>query len=341
MNVRKIKVYVSKKSFNNAYKEGFVKAYRKVINDNVFDLSEAERYVFMYLLSRMNKETHVCKTSIKDIAINVYGEFNETKRKKIQERISRLKKKGLITVSTAYIYNPNSFHTTPISTYKINTEKIKGVENGWEKIPNSLMYSNKFDWKEKLFIIQLYALIHINSNQIRYSKSMIAKKLNVSYTKINRFMQRLKDKGILYTDENGLKVNFFKLFDISNEVVNKMIDQIAILEEDKKYSYESISLVKKENEQLENAIKDFKDIITSLNLSISEKDKYLQIVDRLEAEKKKIKKEFDKRIAEYKEKLRKKEQIEEPMKDDEGYKTLSEFSDFYDKIGDYFGHNKL
>jgi uncharacterized protein YlxW (UPF0749 family) len=78
--------------------------------------------------------------------------------------------------------------------------------------------------------------------------------IGVSAPKVSKYISLLIEKGVFIKNNGGLEVNFFKLFDINNEVVGDILERVDYLRKENKRKDEEIKNKDKENKTLKEKI---------------------------------------------------------------------------------------
>lgn len=253
-----------KKAIIEGFSDGFLKINKEVFLKTNKEISEKEKMILLILLIHMNNKTKTAFPSVEKI-MEVLGSNNKkfTSSGSVYSCIRNLEKKKYIQ------QKPNSLLSTDGSgnrikitynTYKILNKCFGGKKDYWEKIPKGIIVSNKLEWQDRLFLIQLYSIVLLNVNEIRYSNREISKKIGVATSSVGLKTNKLVELGYLepLKDSFGFRVDIYKMFEMDGETIN------SLLQENSKLRLEKTALSKelkkknkeKEEKQLEDSCKD-------------------------------------------------------------------------------------
>lgn len=274
--------FVTKEEFMKATESKYFNLPNHIFIENKLGLKDKELYVLLYLLSFRNSKTNVCHTNIRNIVNVMYGSYTDSRRNKINAVISSLKNKGLIKSKVWHYYNERLGKHTPVSTYTIIYKNISGPS--WEKIPKSLVVSEKYDWKEKLFIVQLYHFVHSSSNKIYYTRSKIATLLNLSYTKVSNYINSLINKEAIFENKGIFEIDFFKFFDLQDKEVLEFIEKINGFRKENGGKSVQLPKFKQVLMALQSKIDELENLFVSSDLSPKDVERYNAIIDKYEIE---------------------------------------------------------
>ena len=273
--MEKKKVTITKKAFSDEIKGNYLMSPNEIIVGDKYKLKDLEKYVLLYFIANTDLKTKRCYTSIKNICYNVHNVYNESKRVQISKVIKSLKDKVLINVSTETFNDENSSTFYSKNSYSLNIN-IK-EHYTWEKIPKTIIFTDEFEWKEKLFIIQIYHLVYYTSNYIAYTRNKIAKELGMSYTTASKKLDNLIEKGLIDEVNGKFVFHFDKLFAMSEEVIENLLKKLRAYQNKESIHARYIKEIK-----ILNGVNDkLKEMIVN-NLSRMQRgdgDKYRHIVD--------------------------------------------------------------
>ncbi len=206
---------MTKTEFNKQLKKNFTKVPNNIILNNEYKLSDLERMTLIRMIQKNNDTKNISYVSIQSLSLYLYGIDGKTQRTNISRILHHLEEKGLINIHTSRQYHKQHKNVIQVNSYALNKKKYS--EN-YLKIPNQLMDSTEYNWKEKLFTMQLYSVIWNDSDRIALTNGQIAKKLNTSRPTINQRIKKFVKKGLIQINKSDHQINISELMQMDDNV---------------------------------------------------------------------------------------------------------------------------
>ncbi|RCW38681.1 hypothetical protein [Marinilabilia salmonicolor] len=215
---------MNKTEFLKEIKENFTKIPNNIIIDNEYKLSDLERMVIIKMIQKNNDNKNISFVSIENLSVFLYQKDAETQRKNVSRVLHTLKEKGLINIQTTHQYHKQHKNVIQVNSYSLNQNKFS---DSYLKIPNQVLDSAQYEWKDRLFAIQLFSVIWSGSDRISLTNGQIAEKLNSSRPTINKKIRKFNDLGFIQVNKSDYQVNISSLMQMNEQPTPKIATKEA------------------------------------------------------------------------------------------------------------------